>query len=98
MYLDRLPSQDEKRLGPLRQEPRELVDQDILDLVGLLDADTDTHTVHARLNEHSFILVSGDCQRVQQQLRRRLCLDLRHVVSLRRLRCEVRDCQGRGQR
>lgn len=88
--LDGLAAQDEEGLGALGQEARELVNQDALDLVGLLDADADADAVHARLDEHALILVPRHRQRVQQYLRRRLRLDLRHVVPLRRLRCEVR--------
>jgi hypothetical protein len=45
-YIDRLPPQDEERLRSLRQETRELVHQDVLDLIRLLYPYADTHTVH----------------------------------------------------
>ena len=59
-YLDSLPSQDEKGLGALGQEASELVDEDVLNLIGLLDPDAYTDTVYAGLYEDSLVLVSGD--------------------------------------
>lgn len=56
--LYRLPPQNEERLCSLGQEPGELVDEDMLDFIGLLYSDTDTDTVHARFNEDLFVLVS----------------------------------------
>jgi hypothetical protein len=44
----------------LRQEARELVDQNMLNLIRLLDFDANAHTVYARLDEHPLILVSRD--------------------------------------
>lgn len=61
-YLDRLPPQDEESLRSLRQESRELVHQNMLDLVRLLYPYAHTHTVDRRLDEDTFFLVSRDGQ------------------------------------
>ena len=45
-YIDRLPPQDEEGLRSLGQEPRELVYQDVLDLIRLLYPYADSHAVH----------------------------------------------------
>lgn len=44
-YLDRLPPQNKERFRSLRQKPRKLVHQNMLDLIRLLDFDTDTNRV-----------------------------------------------------
>ena len=56
--LDGLPSQYEERFCPLRQEPCEFVDQDVLDFICLLDLDADTYAVHTRLDEDFLILIA----------------------------------------
>ncbi|KUI73012.1 hypothetical protein VM1G_11840 [Cytospora mali] len=96
-HLDRLPPQYEEGLGPLLQEPRELVYQDMLDLVGLLDLDADAHAVDAGLDKDALVLVSCDGQRSQKDLRRCPGLDLGHIVSLGGLGCEVGKAEGRCQ-
>lgn len=88
-HLDRFPPQNKKVLSSLRQEPRKLVHQDMLNLIRLLDLDADADRVDARLDEHSFILVPGHCQRVQQHLRRLPGLDLGHVMAFGRLGSKV---------
>lgn len=60
-YLDWLPSQDEERFGSLRQETSELVDEDVLDLVGLLDLDGYPHGIDTRFDQNSLVFVSGNC-------------------------------------
>jgi hypothetical protein len=95
--LDRLPSQDEERLGTLCQEAGELVHQNVLDLVGLLDLDADAYAVDARLDQDSLVLVARDRQRRQQDLGRCARLDLGDIVSLSCLRCEVGEAEGRRQ-
>lgn len=89
IYLDRFSSKDKKGLGALRQEPREFVDQDMLDLIRLFDLDADAYAVDARLNEHSFVFVARYRQRVHDDLRRALGLDLGYIMSLGDLRWEV---------
>lgn len=42
-YLDSFSPQHKERLCSLRQKTCELVHKDVLDLVGLLDLDTDPH-------------------------------------------------------
>lgn len=98
-HLDRLSPQNQKVLGPLRQEPRKLVHQDMLNLIRLLDLDADADGVDARLDEDPFVLVPGHRERVQQHLRRLPGLDLGHIMAFGRLRGEVaqRDCGGQGR-
>lgn len=69
----------------------------MLYLVRLLDLDADPHAVYARLDQDSLVLVAGDGQRVQQHFGRRLGFDLGDIVTLRGLRCEVREAQRGGQ-
>lgn len=45
-YLDRFASKNEERFGSLGQESSELVNQDVLNFVGLFDPYADSHTVH----------------------------------------------------
>jgi len=66
-YIDRLPPQDEERLRSLRQESRELVHQDMLDFIRLLDPYADSHTIHRRLDEDTFFLVSRHGQWVEDE-------------------------------
>jgi len=72
--------------------------QDILNFVGLLDLDTDAHTVYAWLNQDSFVFISGDNKRCKQDFWRGLCFDFRHIVSFGGLRREVGEAQGGCQR
>jgi hypothetical protein len=46
----------------LSQEPRELVHQNMLNLVGLLDLDADPDTVDTRFYKHPLVFVAGNCQ------------------------------------
>lgn len=88
-HLDRLPPQNKERLGALGQEARKLMDQDVLDLVGLLDLDADADTVDAGLDEDALVFVARNRQGRQQHFGRCLRLNLGHVVPLRRLRRKV---------
>lgn len=92
--LDRFPSQNVERLRSLGQEPCKLVDQDVLNFVGLLDLDAYPHAVDTGLNVHSLVLVSRHGERVQDDFRGAGGLDLGDIVSLRGLRGEV----GQGER
>ena len=65
--LDRFSSQDEELLGSLGQETRELVHKNVLNLVRLLDFDTDADTVDTGLDEDPFRLIARDCERVQKK-------------------------------
>lgn len=62
-YLDWFSPQDKECLCSLGQESCELVDEDILNLVGLLDLDADAHTVDTRLDEDLLVLVARNYQR-----------------------------------
>lgn len=44
--LNRFPSQDEEALGTHHHEAGELVTENLLNLIGLLDCDADTHRIH----------------------------------------------------
>ena len=71
------------------QESSELVDQDMLNLIGLLDLNADAHGVNAGLDQNSLVLVSRNRQRRQKNFRRGLGFDLGDIVSFGGLRCEV---------
>jgi hypothetical protein len=92
--LDRFPSQDDEALRSLLQEPCELVDQDVFDLVCLLDLNAYAHAVDARLNQDSFILIARYGEGVQNHFRRRRGFDLGNVVSFGGLRGEVGERNG----
>lgn len=66
--LDRLSSQNDKRLCALHEESSEFVCEDALDLVGLLDTDAQPDAVDACLDEHPLIFVSGNDERSQEGL------------------------------
>lgn len=95
--LDRLPPQNEERFGSLGQEPGELMDQNMLNLIGLLDLDADADGVDARLDKNSLVLVTRDGQRRKKDLWRCLGLNFGNVVSLGCLRGEVGECKRCGQ-
>lgn len=95
--LDRLPPQDKERFGTLRQESRKLVDQDVLNLVGLLDLDADADRVDAGLDQDALVLVARNGQGLQEDLGGRLGLNLGDIVSLGRLGGKVGQGEGGGQ-
>ena len=70
------------------------MDQDVLDLVGLLDLDAYPYAVDAGLDEDPLILVAGDDNGVQENLGRGTGLDLGDIVSFGRLRREVGETKG----
>lgn len=74
------------------------MDQNTLDLVGLLDLNADANAVDARLDEDLLVLVARNDQRGQQDLGRRLGLDLGDIVSFGRLGGEVGEAEGRRDR
>lgn len=96
-HLDWFSPQNEEAFGPLLKEARELVDQDVLDLVGLLDLDADAHGVDGRLDEDALVLVAGDGEGRQQYLGAGAGLDFRDVVPLGGLRGKVGQAQRGGQ-
>lgn len=79
------------------QEARELVHQDVLDLVGLLDLDADADRVDGGLDQDALVLVARNGQRRQEDLGGRLGLDLGDIVSLGRLGGEVGERQRGSQ-
>lgn len=72
--------------------------QYMLDLVGLLDSDANTHTVHAGLNEDLLILITGNSQRIEEDFWGTGGLDLWNVMPLRRLGSEVGDGESGRER
>ena len=56
--LDWLPAQNEERLRSLGEESSEFVDQNVLDLVRLLDANRYSNGISGRLNEAGAQLVN----------------------------------------
>lgn len=71
--------------------------QNVLDLVGLFYPYADAHAVHRGFNEHALFLVSGDGQRVEDELGRSSRFDFGDIVSFARLRGEVGKGKGGGQ-
>ena len=94
--LNGFAAEDEEGLSALGQETGELVNEDTLDLVGLLDADADADAVDAGLDEDTLVLVPGDGQGVQQDLGGGLGLDLGDIVTLGGLGGEIGQTQGGG--
>lgn len=95
--LDGFPPQDEEGLGTLRQESCKFVDQDMLNLVGLLDLNTDTDGVDAGLDQDTLVLVARNGQGLQKDLGGRLGLNLWNIVSLGRLGSKVGERERSGQ-
>lgn len=60
--LNWLPAQNEERLRSLGEESSEFVDQNVLDLVRLLDADRYSNGISGRLNEAGAQLVNCDIE------------------------------------
>ena len=93
-HLDRLPPKDEEGLRSLRQEPRELVHQNVLNLIRLLDLDAHPSAVHTGLDEHLLVLVSGDCERVEEDLGRAGGFNFGDIMPLGGLRGKIREGEG----
>lgn len=70
----------------------------MLNLVRLLYSDANANTVHARFDKNFLILITRNRQGVKENFWGAGGLNLRDVVSFRRLRSEVRDREGGGQR
>ena len=56
-HLDSLSPKNEKRFRSLGQEPRELVYQNVLNLICLFDLYAETDAIHTGLDKNSLILV-----------------------------------------
>lgn len=97
-YLDGFPPQNEKGLGALGQEASELVDKNVLNLIGLLYPDADSDAVDAGFYQDALVFVAGYRQRIEKHFWGALGLDFRNVVTLRRLRSEIGEGEGRCQR
>ena len=68
----------------------------MLNLIRLLDLDTDPHAVDAGLNQHPLVFVSRHGQGVQQNFRGSLGFDFRDIVSFGGLGCEIGQTEGGG--
>lgn len=97
-HFDRLPPQNKERLGALCQESCEFMDQNVLNLVGLLYPNADADTVDTWLDENLLVLVARDVQGVEQELGGAGGLDFGDIVSFGGLGREVGDGEGGGQR
>ena len=58
------------------------MDQNILDFVCLFDLDADTHAVDAGLDKNFLVLIAGNRQGVEEELRGGLGFYLGDIVSL----------------
>lgn len=67
-YLHWFPAQHDEVLCSLHHEPSELVAQNSLYFIRLLNFDTQSDRIHRWLDQDAFVLVSRDCQRVQEDL------------------------------
>ena len=65
-YLDRFPPQDEETFRSLCQKPRELVYEDMFDLIGLFYPYADSYGVHGGLNQDFFVFIAGDGEWVEE--------------------------------
>lgn len=92
--LDWLPPHDVEGLGSLGQEPCELVDQDVFNLICLLDLDAYAHTVDTGLDVHAFLGVPRHGERVQDDFGRARSLDLGDIVAFRGLGRKVGEGEG----
>ena len=81
LYLDCFPPQNEERLGSLSKKTCELVDKDVLNLICLLDSYADPYAVDAGFYKNLLILIASNCEWVQQDFGRALCLNFRNVMS-----------------
>lgn len=61
-YLDGLSPENKEGLGTLCQEASKLVDQNMLNFIGLLDLDADPYAVDAGFDEDALIFVAGNRQ------------------------------------
>src|SRR5437762_12376626 len=95
--LHRLPPQYEKGLGALRQEPGELVHEDILNFIRLLDTDADADRVDGGFDQDPLVLVARDREWVQEEFRGAGGFNLGDVVTFDGLRGEVAEGEGRSE-
>lgn len=65
-YLYGFPAQNNKALCSLHHESGEFMAQNTFYLVGLLDLDAQANGVHGGFNQDTFILVSGYCERIEE--------------------------------
>lgn len=73
------------------------MDEQVLNLVGLLDLDADADRVDARLDQDSLVFVAGNGQGREQHLGGGLSFDLGDIVALGSLGGKVGERQGGNQ-
>jgi hypothetical protein len=56
--------------------------KNMLDLIRLLDPYAHSHAIDRRLDEDSLFLITGDCERVEEDFGRGGCFDFGHIVAL----------------
>ena len=71
--------------------------QNPLNLIRLLDPNTDSYTIHARLDEDSLLGVAADGEGVEEHFRARGGFDFGDVVAFRGLGGEVGEGEGGGE-
>lgn len=71
--------------------------EDMLNLICLFDADAHSDAVHARLDQHSLLLVPRDGERIEDQLGGCLSFNFGDIVPLGGLRGEVGEGEGGGE-
>lgn len=69
-HLDRFSPQYNEALCTLHHETSELMAQNSFNLVCLFDLDTESDGVYRGFDEHSLVFISGDDERVQEDLLR----------------------------
>ena len=89
LYLHGLSPQYEERFRPLCQKSGELVHQNVFNLVGLLNFDANPDTIDARFYQNFLVLVSRNCQRVEEDFWRACCFNLGYIMALGCLRSKV---------
>lgn len=72
--------------------------QDILNFIGLFYSYTNANTIHTRLYEDPFVLISRNRKWIKKHLWRVRCLNLGYVMSFDCLGSEVRNCKSCRQR
>ena len=68
--LDGFPPQYDKALSALHHETSELMTQDSFNLIRLFDLNAESNGVYRWFDKHSLVLISGDDERVQEDLLR----------------------------
>ena len=71
--------------------------KNVLDLIRLLDAYAHPHAVHRGFDEHPFLGVAADCERIEKEFGRGRGFDFGDVVAFAGLGGEVGQGEGGGE-